>query len=119
MDAGATGTRPHPDVSDLVFSGSTSLRATDGGIYRHLNPLGPGTKWQSAIGNLRDTEIYSVALNNRSNTNTADDDILIGTQDNGSVKLTPDGQWTTVQGGDGTEVQVFDGGFAAFEYTTT
>ncbi len=110
----ASNTAPHPDVRDLVFSGSSILRADDGGIYRLVNPRGisilPPTVWQSAIGNLRNSEVISVALDDQNNDFTADDVILAGIFDNGIDQRSATGQWTEIFGGDGLIVQAFDAG---------
>ncbi|MEX2309161.1 MAG: hypothetical protein WD738_16295 [Pirellulales bacterium] len=118
-----TNTAPHPDVRDLVFSGTNILRADDGGIYRLLNPRGlnfpsPPTTWQSALGNLRNSEVISVALDNRNNTNPADDILLAGLFDNGSSERSATGQWATVLGGDGMITQAFDAGTSVHYFTT-
>ncbi len=124
---GANNTAPHPDARDLVFSGGNILRADDGGIYRLVDPLGiasnfptiPDTIWRSAIGNLSNTEVYSVALDNQNNTLPADDIILAGLQDNGINQRSAAGQWTQIFGSDGFIVQAFDAETPTDDYAAT
>ena len=99
--SGANNTAPHADSRQLVMVGGNLLEATDGGIYRLNNPENANTrKWASLNGDLRVSEVLSVAydpVNNR---------ILAGLQDNGSVEqFQSDSKgtisWRDVAGGDG------------------
>jgi hypothetical protein len=99
---------PHPDVRGLQFGvGGDLLLACDGGVYRCANPKGVGTAvvWSSINGSLANTEFYQVALDNRGNTNPADDLVLGAAQDNGASERAPNGAWVErTRGGDGVAV---------------
>ncbi len=103
--AGAlAGTAPHADSRDLVFLNNTTLIETDdGGIDFMANPTNAtANAWQSFVGNMGDTEFYSVAYD-------ATNRVLFGgAQDNGSsVQTGPGAQtWVQVGGGDGQLDQV-------------
>ena len=128
MLTGTGTTTPRRTSTRTTWSFPASIScADDGGIYRLVNPLGLSrqapTVWQSAIGNLRNSEITSVALDNRgSDSDTTTDDVfLAGIFDNGSAVRDPTtGQWTQVAGGDGQVAQAFDNGIIpGAEYVTS
>ncbi len=104
----ATG--PHPDTRGFQFGvGGDLLLACDGGVYKCVNPRGAGAEvvWSSVNGTLQNTELYQVALDNRGNTNPADDLILGAAMDNGGSERTPHGRkgaWVERVGGDGVVV---------------
>ena len=104
---GAGNTAPHPDSRDMVFAGNDILQADDGGIYRLVNPrgLGTATAWESALGDLGNAELFSVALDNRNNSLPTDDVILAGAMDNGSSERSASGSWAQTLAGDGMVVQ--------------
>lgn len=98
---------PHPDVRGLQFGvGGDLLLAGDGGVYRGVNPTGVAAAivWSSINGSLASTEFYQVALDNRGNTNPADDLVLGAAQDNGGSERAPNGTWVEQTGGDGVAV---------------
>jgi hypothetical protein len=92
------GTRPHGDFRDMVFDANLSnplqrdlIAVDDGGIYRLHRPNDPVRNWQPLHGDLRITEIATVAYDPIRQV------ILAGTQDNGSIEQTALGnpEWTT------------------------
>ncbi len=110
----ANHTVPHTDSRAMVFvtdSGSSQdsiLEANDGGLFRLLNPTGnpnaspfnapDARRWVSANGNLRISEIVSVAYDPLNQV------IFAGLQDNGSVQQIDKAQpssWQEFEGGDG------------------
>jgi hypothetical protein len=101
---GAHGTSPHADSRSLVFDANGNLlRGDDGGIYRLDNPNNASTRqWVSLNGNLRVTEIQSVAYDPVSGV------IIDGSQDNGTdVQLAPNNPtYGEFLGGDGGVVAV-------------
>jgi hypothetical protein len=101
---GAHGTSPHADSRSLVFDANGNLlRGDDGGVYRLDNPDNATTRqWVSLNGNLRATEIHSVAFDPVSGV------IFDGTQDNGTdVQFAPGGfTFGEFLGGDGGVVGV-------------
>ena len=118
---GAKNTAPHADSRDLVFAGDDILEADDGGIYRLVNPRGldgDATFWESVIGNLSNTEVVSVALDNRNNFNPADDVILAGAMDNGSSERSAAGQWASTLSGDGMITQSVDTATSVHYFTS-
>ena len=120
--AGANNTNPHPDSRDMVFAGNDILQSDDGGIYRLVNPrglAGTATVWTSVLGDLRNSELLAVALDNRNNTNPADDVILAGVMDNGSVERSATGQWAEAKRGDGLIVQADDANTPSVHYFTS
>jgi hypothetical protein len=105
LDAGgAPSTSPHPDSRDMQFAGGDLLQSNDGGIYRLVHPNGGGTpEWSSMLGNLRNTEFYSVAFDSLNNV------IFGGTQDNGSPEQSANGNFTW------NDKTGADGGFSAVD----
>src|SRR5205823_12743620 len=80
---GANGTSPHADNRDLQFDAAGNLlSANDGGIYRLVNPNLSSRRWVSVIGDIRATELYSVAYDSINHT------LLGGAQDTGSPAQT-------------------------------
>src|SRR5262249_18536761 len=112
---GALGTSPHGDSRDMRFDvNSNLLQATDGGIYRLVNPNTPGIRqWVPVVGNIRPTEYHSVAFDPLSKVTFG------GTQDNGTpYQLAPGGfTGNALLGGDGGAVAV-DGDQVAHLNTT-
>jgi hypothetical protein len=78
----ANNTSPHADSRVIAFDANGNLlEGDDGGIYRLLWPTQQDARvWQSVNGDLRPTELYSVAYDSRN------DDIIAGTQDVGSIE---------------------------------
>lgn len=110
-NAGASGTAPHPDSRDMVFSfvpdgvgGTvpTILQGDDGGLYRLRQPNGPAPVWDSVLGDMRITEFWSVAYD------AFNQRIFGGTQDNSTPEQNTTGGivYTDRLGGDGAIVQV-------------
>src|SRR5262249_14946284 len=77
---GANGTAPQADARALVFDPNGNiLHGSDGGLYRLATPNTPATRqWSSRMGNIRPTEIHSVAYDRLSKI------VFAGTQDTGS-----------------------------------
>jgi hypothetical protein len=109
VTGGAAGS-PHADSRDMVFDANGNiLESDDGGIYRLTNPNAAGRVWGPVVGDMRPTELYSVAYD------TLNHVIFGGAQDNGSPEQTghesPPGsagslQWTDPLGSDGGIVAV-------------
>src|SRR5262249_47596975 len=82
----------------------TILHACDGGIYRLLDPDNEADvrRWVSVNGDIRPTELHSVAYDPLSNI------VFGGTQDNGAATQLAPGEftWTRLVGGDGGNVAV-------------
>jgi hypothetical protein len=112
---GALGTSPHPDSRDMQFDADGNLlQANDGGIYRLVNPNTTATRqWLPAVGNIRPTELHSVAFDPLSKVTFG------GSQDNGTpYQLAPGGfLGNELFGGDGGVVAV-DADQAAHPGTT-
>ncbi|RPI44921.1 MAG: LEPR-XLL domain-containing protein, partial [Betaproteobacteria bacterium] len=79
---GANKTAPHADSRELIFAPDGSvLVGDDGGIYRLTDPSDPALReWHSMIGNLRVTEVYSLAYDSLNRV------FLVGTQDVGTAE---------------------------------
>jgi hypothetical protein len=86
----------HPTNSNIVFCGS------DGGIHRSLDR---GLTWQTRNKNFNITQFYAIAP---SPTN----EIIGGTQDNGTIYMDPDIQVSTGTPFEFYEVSGGDGGYA-------
>src|SRR5947209_10751545 len=92
---------PHPDSRDMAFDANGHLlESDDGGIYRR-----PGDRWMSVNGDLRCTEIVSVAYDG------LNDRLIAGTQDNARAEEGNPGAvspqllaWQTWGSGDGGSV---------------
>jgi hypothetical protein len=100
---GANGTSPHADSRDMQFDANGNiLQGNDGGIYRLTSPDSGSRKWSSVIGNLRDTEFYSIGYDSVNNT------IIGGAQDTGVPQQNSSGSltWTDQSLGDGAIVAV-------------
>jgi hypothetical protein len=100
---GALGTSPHADARDMDFdSNGNLLQSNDGGIYLLNNPNSPIRQWSSLNGNVRPTEIHSVAYDAVSNI------VFGGTQDTGTPMQNSAGSftWTEFLRGDGGVVAV-------------
>ncbi len=99
----ANNTSPHADSRDMQFDANGNiLQANDGGLYRLTNPNSGSRTWSAVIGNLRDTEFYSIGYD------SVNDTILGGTQDTGVPQQTAAGSmtWSDVTKGDGGIVAV-------------
>jgi hypothetical protein len=97
-------TSAHADSRAMAFDANGNiLEADDGGIYRLVNPDNDGTRiWTSVIGNLSNTEFYSVAYDDVNHT------FFGGAQDVGSPEQFTAGSPISqdVTGGDGALVAV-------------
>ncbi|MBA2706294.1 MAG: hypothetical protein H0U59_00635, partial [Gemmatimonadaceae bacterium] len=123
--AAANNTNPHSDSRDMVFNAAGDiLQADDGGIYRLLVPnndvAGVTRQWDSRVGNLRISEVYSAAYDSINKT------MFGALQDNGIVEQARGAglfnPWQYVSnGGDGTIVQIAYSadGTKAHHYSTT
>src|SRR5262249_9169978 len=112
--SGANGTSPHPDSRDMQFDANGNLlQANDGGIYRLVSPDTAGRRWASVLGNIRPTELHSVAFDPLSEV------VIGGAQDNGTPFQSAPGDFTATDatGGDGGVVAV-DADQAAHPGTT-
>jgi hypothetical protein len=101
---GANGTSPHADSRALAFDAAGNLlEANDGGLFRLMNPDNPGArKWVSVVGDIRVTELHSVAYDPLSKI------VFGGAQDVGSpVQSAPRSfVWNDLEQGDGGVVEV-------------
>ena len=101
----AAGTAPHADSRDIEFDANRNmLEADDGGIYWLVNPTATdGSRhWESVLGNLRPTEVNSVAYDTLNNV------FFTGNQDTGTAEQTAPGSftWSEYSKGDGNTVAV-------------
>src|SRR5262245_24911780 len=96
---GASGTAPHADSRAMAFDANDNLlEGDDGGIFKLIHPEGSLNpfdlrRWTPLNGNLRITELNSVAYDPVNNV------IMAGTQDNGSIEMiggigSGDNRWT-------------------------
>ncbi|MFN8351939.1 MAG: T9SS type A sorting domain-containing protein [Flavobacteriales bacterium] len=90
----------HADVHEIVFADDqTAYIGCDGGVYKSPNG---GVNFYACNRNLSITQFYSVAAN-------ATGDVIGGTQDNGSIRVTGYGNTVTegssLTGGDGFDVE--------------
>ncbi len=113
---GAHGTSPHADSRDMQFDADGNLlQVNDGGIYRLVNPNSAAVtrQWVPVVGDIRPTEIHSVAYDPLSEV------VFGGTQDNGTaIQQAPVGfTWSELIQGDGGVVAV-DADQAAHPGTT-
>ena len=83
--SGFPNSQPHPDSRSLTFfpNSSTLVETDDGGIYELPNAASADigfvpTQWISLVGNLRDTEFFSVGYDSVNNL------VVGGAQDNGT-----------------------------------
>ena len=116
------GGEPHADSRWLTIYGNYLFYASDGGIYRLNNPTLKGDDdpdWVSLNGNMFITEIADISYDYNSN------QILAGTQDNGTDVQTDDGglEWMQDGAGDGGDVAVrvtsdAIGDYAVYYYET-
>ena len=99
----ANGSAPHEDSRDMVYDADGHLlEVDDGGIYRLRNPSQTSRRWESANGDLRISELYSIAYDSIADT------LIGGTQDNGTAeRRDPDDLvWDAIHGGDGNYTAV-------------
>jgi hypothetical protein len=101
---GASGTSPHADSRFMVFADGNIVLAGDGGIYRLNDPNNTAgmRQWFSANGDIRITEIHSVAYDRVSKI------VFAGTQDTGTTMQWALGlfAWNEFLQGDGGNVAV-------------
>jgi photosystem II stability/assembly factor-like uncharacterized protein len=102
------GTTTHPDQHAAAFvptdSGVRAYVGNDGGIYSHDAAAFPtgfplNTPWTSLNDTLSVTQPYAATMG-------SDGTVYLGLQDNGTVKIKPDGRADMVFGGDGFETAV-------------
>jgi hypothetical protein len=88
---------PNYATNPMIFNGN------DGGIYRAANAraVDANFAWANINSGLAVTQFYSGA-----GTTAAGGRIAGGTQDNGSLALSPGGDWRAVRGGDGGYVAI-------------
>lgn len=94
---------PHADSRNLAFDANGDLLdVDDGGIYRRTAPLTNTGDWVSVIGDLKTTELHSIAYDPNSNL------AFGGAQDNGSPEQSvPEGAtWSALNTGDGGVVAI-------------
>ena len=94
--------RPHVDHHAGAFAGALYLDGDDGGIYRMDNPVGP--VWSNLNGDLATIQFQGIGLHP-----TDPNQVLGGSQDNGTERFTGDTVWSLTDGG--------DGGFVKFSQT--
>jgi len=107
IDTDANGHSPHTDFHVFAFdSGGAAYAGTDGGLYRY------GVGWTDLnTPGLQTNELNAIALHPTNQNN-----ILEGSQDNGTAQTTDGGTtWNTVGGGDGGVVR-FDPNNIYFAY---
>ncbi len=100
---GANGTSPHADSRDMEFDANGNLlQANDGGIFRLANPNTATRIWVPVVGNIRPTELHSVAFDPLSKVTFG------GAQDTGTpIQSAPGGfNWSELLQGDGGVVAV-------------
>ena len=100
---GANGTSPHADSRVFVYDPNGNLlHGNDGGFYRLTNPNSSTRAWASANGNVRPTELHSVAFDPLSRV------VFGGAQDTGTPIQNAPGSltWTELIQGDGGVVAV-------------
>lgn len=96
---------PHADSRDMEFDANNMLLETDdGGIYRRPTPHTNDGAWVSVNGDLRITELHSVAWDSNARI------VIGGAWDTGTPEQSQTGsqRWRTVSMGDGSEVSVYD-----------
>jgi len=99
IDRGIDGSGVHPDHHALAFDAAGNLLdGNDGGIFRTTNA---GSTWQNLNTNLATIQFTSVAVD-PNNPN----DIIGGSQDNGTSKYVAGTGWTTIWQGDGGVAQI-------------
>jgi len=103
--AGASGTAPHADSRTMVFDNRGDLlEGDDAGIVKLTFPNTSARVWSYIGGNIRPTEMHSVAYDPLSKV------LIGGSQDVGTAYQTAPGSFTWVQllGGDGAVAAVDD-----------
>ncbi|MCB8964283.1 MAG: T9SS type A sorting domain-containing protein [Bacteroidales bacterium] len=99
----------HADKHFMEFqNANTFFEANDGGIYKTSNG---GTTWTDLTNTMVISQIYRLSV-----ARTQKDVVITGLQDNGS-KLSYDGGWYDVKGGDGMECLI-DYADAKVQYAT-
>lgn len=95
----------HPDHHALVFgAGGVMWEGNDGGVWKSVNG---GVSWTNCNNGLATAQLYTMALHP-----AFPDRMLGGTQDNGTPERTgPSTDWPQLQAG--------DGGFSAFDYSSS
>ena len=88
-----TGTGVHVDYHCLTFSGTTLYVSNDGGVYKNINQ---STFWTNISSNLSIAQLYGLG---QSQTN--ENLIISGHQDNGTNLTSDNTTWRQVSGGDG------------------
>ncbi len=80
VSSGANATAPHADSREMVFDANGDiLEGDDGGIYRLTDVDDAAARqWESALGDLRITEVNALAFD------AVSDVLLVGNQDTGS-----------------------------------
>src|SRR5262249_56916778 len=96
--AGDLPSAPHADSRGLLVQPQTGdlLEVDDGGVYRLRNPGGAANqrRWESLNGDLKITEVLSVAYD------PLNAQAIAGTQDNGSLREDTH-EWREIKAGDG------------------
>lgn len=94
---GFGGQATHADKHQIKFRDNGDVfECNDGGVYLSTGNGASGT-WTDKTNGLVISQIYKLSVSQ-----TNDDEVIIGLQDNGT-KLTFDGNWADVMGGDGME----------------
>lgn len=96
----------HPDIQGGAFKPANNniyYSATDGGLHRADNIAMTGSMvWTSLNNGYNVTQVYSVAIS----PDSADNMIVAGAQDNGSLATDSSGLWYLIYGGDGTVLEL-------------
>jgi photosystem II stability/assembly factor-like uncharacterized protein len=88
------GTQAHPDQHALVFGPDGTLwLGNDGGVWKTANP---GVTWTNCNDGLEVTQFYNVGLHPND-----PNQILGGTQDNGTLQYAGSESWLQIVAGDG------------------
>lgn len=103
----------HPDNHVLAFLPSDPnvlFNANDGGIFRTDDVMAPAVTWSSLNNGYFTTQFYTIAIDHGTN---GSDIIAAGAQDNGTWwtnNNTLTSPWKHIRGGDGSYVQIENGG---------
>jgi hypothetical protein len=99
----ANRSAPHADSRDMAMSANGELiEGDDGGVYRRTQPVSNTGDWFSLNGTLQSTEYHSIAYDTLSN------NVIGGSQDNGTTEQVSAPVFRAVSTGDGGDVAVDD-----------
>jgi len=98
----------HADKHALAFNGSTLFEGNDGGVYKTTDG---GSTWTDLTNGMVISQLYRIGVSQ-----TSENTILTGLQDNGTKKYS--GSWTDVYGGDGMECIIDHTSASSYMYVT-